>query len=93
MGGAKTTGAPVRRPLPDARQAPPGVAVGVQIIRSSGGSGNGSRRRYVGADGREVDTEEGMADGEEEWEPTKWEIVVELVQLDFRDGVLMEEAA
>ena len=34
-----------------------------------------------------------MEDRGEVWDPTKWEIVVELVKLAFRDGVLAEEAA
>ena len=34
-----------------------------------------------------------MPDREEERETTKWEKVVELFQLAFRDGVIAEEAA
>ena len=34
-----------------------------------------------------------MADGGEEHDPAKWEMVVELLQLAFRDGVLVQEAA
>ena len=41
----------------------------------------------------ESEAEEGTADGVEEREPTRLEIIVELVQLVFRDRVLPEEAA
>ena len=34
-----------------------------------------------------------MEDREEVREPTEWEMVVELVHMEFRYGVLMEEAA
>ena len=38
-------------------------------------------------------TAEGLMGGGEEREKTKWEKLVELVQLAFRDGVIVEEAA
>ena len=44
-----------------------------------------------GTEGRGGDTNEGMTDGGEEREPTNWEMVVELVQLSFQDGVIAEE--
>ena len=47
----------------------------------------------LGTEGRERETEEGMADGGEERELNKWGMVVELVKLAFRDRVLVEEAA
>ena len=43
--------------------------------------------------GRDRETKERMKDGWEGREPSKWEMVGELVQLEFRDGVLAEEAA
>ena len=42
---------------------------------------------------KESEAEEGTADGVEERDLTKWEKVVELVQLAFRDGFIAEEAA
>ena len=39
----------------------------------------------------EIQDEDGGEDGEEGRDKTKWERVVELVQTDFRDGVLAEE--
>ena len=42
---------------------------------------------------RESKDKEGTAGGVEEREPNKWEKVVDLVRLAFRDGVLPEEAA
>ena len=48
MGGAETTGTPVGRPLPDARQAPPGVVAVAQCSSISG--------RYIdGEGGRGID--------------------------------------
>ena len=91
MGGAETTGAPFRRPLPDARREPPGVAVGSQSSRS--GDSGGGRGRYIGSRG-EGERDRGN-DGRrgEERETNKWEMLVMLVQLEYRDGVLAEEAA
>ena len=43
-------------------------------------------------EGRERDTEERIEDGGEGRETTKWEMVMELVQMAFREGVLAEEA-
>ena len=47
----------------------------------------------MGPEGRERDTEERMEDGGEGQETKKWEIVVELVHMEFQDGVLADEAA
>ena len=43
-------------------------------------------------EGRESATKEGIEEVGAEMEPTKWEMVVELVQLAFQDGVLAEAA-
>ena len=55
-------GAPVGRPLPDARQAPPGVAAVAQSGRSGGGDGDGGSRTDVGARGVGVN-DQGGGDG------------------------------
>ena len=47
----------------------------------------------LGSEERESEAEEGTEGGGEEREPTKWENVVELVQLTFGDGVIPEEEA
>ena len=43
VGGKETTGTPIGRPLPDVRQAPPGVDTGAQRWRSGEGKGEGGR--------------------------------------------------
>ena len=43
-------------------------------------------------EGRERETKDRMEDRGEERELTKWEMVVELVQLTLQDGVIVEEA-
>ena len=40
----------------------------------------------------QANTEEGMADGGKERKTTKWEKVVDIVQLVFRDGFITEGA-
>ena len=68
MGGAETTGAPVRRPLRDAHRAPPVVNTGTSGEGSGGSSGG--RGRDVGAIG-EVDRNQiherghGVGEGED----------------------------
>ena len=47
----------------------------------------------LGTEERESATNEGISEGGEERDPTKWEMVVELEQIPLRDGVLVEEAA
>ena len=54
MRGTETTGAPVRRPLPDVRRAPPGVAAGAQRGRSGSGGGDGGSTRDVRARGARI---------------------------------------
>ena len=87
MGGADNIWEPVGRSLPDARQAPTGVAAGELGNRSGGGSGG--RGRDVGArgEGYRYRTKR-VEDGGGGQEPTKGEMVVELVHITFRDGVL-----
>ena len=41
---------------------------------------------------REIGAEEGGDEGEEDRDHTKWQMVVKLVQTDFRDGVFEEES-
>ena len=68
VGGKETTGAPVGRPLLDARQSPLGVAAGEQIGRSGNGGGDGGSRRDIGA------RRAGMSDhrrGDDRWEGGK----------------------
>ena len=90
MGGAETTGAPVRSPLPDVSRALPGVAAGASVKISGGGSRG--RGRYVGS------RKEGYMDQGKEigwWGGAgseKWEMVVELVQTLVWDGALAEES-
>ena len=49
MGGAETKQVPVRRPLRDAHQAPPGVAS--VTLGEGSGRGSGGRGRDVGSRG------------------------------------------
>ena len=51
MGGAETMGERVRRPLPDAHRAPPGVAAGVLGKRCGVRGGGEGRGRVVGSRG------------------------------------------
>ena len=44
-------------------------------------------------EGREIETKENMEEGGDGQEPKNWDMVVELVQLESRDGFLVEEAA
>ena len=44
-------------------------------------------------EGRESATKEGIEYGGAEREPTKWDMVVELVQIAFQDGVLADAEA
>ena len=77
---------PFGRPLPDARQAPPVVA---QEHRATEESTEAEAETETlgetsGPEGQEqATTEEGITDGGEEREMTKWEKVVDIVQLDF----------
>ena len=98
MGGKENTGTPIERPLPDARRAPPVVAMGAQSVRSGECEGEGGEAKaeaegeMSGSEERESKSEEGTVYGVEEREPTKWEKVVELVQLELRNRLLPEEA-
>ena len=47
----------------------------------------------LGSEERERKSKEGKADGAEERDLTKWEELVELVQLAFQDGFIPEETA
>ena len=47
----------------------------------------------LGSEERDSKSEEGTSDGVEKRELTKWEKVLELFQLEFRNGVLPEEAS
>ena len=68
--------------------------MGAQRGRSSGRGRDKVIRRDVRSKGKGVNDQGGGDDGRgEERKTTKWEKVVELVQLAFRDGVIVEEAA
>ena len=91
MGGEETMGASIGRNLPDALLSPPGVAMRASSTGSSGV--NGGRCSNFGVRGGEIVTEDNRYGGGGRETQTKWEMVVELIQTEFREGELMEEAA
>ena len=52
-----------------------------------------AERETSKTEGRESATKEGIEYGGAEREPTKWDMVVELVQIAFQDGVLADAEA